>query len=1831
MARSTKFKLLFFIVFYTNFLRAQVPVASFTIDKNIGCAPLVVGFTNTSSGAVSYSWNFGNSNTSTIANPTSAFLSAGVYNVKLVVTSAGGQRDSSTATITVVNNPIASFSSNTLSGCEDVNVISFTNNSNNSTTYNWDFGDGNTSTATNPTHTYLTPGTYSIKLIASNQYGCQDIQIKNNYIVIYPKPVANFSVNMTSSCNVSTVFSFTSQGVGLSTYQWNFGDGSSSSLSAPNHQYANSGAYTVKLITTNANGCKDTVIKYNYINIGSSLVPSFTSNDSVGCAPLPINFTSTVTNATSWNWNFGDGNTSQSQNPSHTYTLPGNYSITLSVTTQSGCNGSVTIPQYIKIDSLPIVDFTAIQDTGCAPFLVDFINNSTNATSYNWSFGNGGMSTLTNPSPIYNKDGSYDVTLTAYSQYGCTATKKITNFITSLSPNAKFIGSPLAGCPGTLVQFTHLGSAVGITNWLWHFGDGTISSLQNPSHTYNSIGNFVVWLIITNSFGCKDTVYKPHYINITSGIVPYTLPDTIPVCQGAPVGFSDPTLGSDTWLWNFGNGSTSVIQNPSYTYFTPGIYTVTLNTSMPGGCSQSFNPFAIVHVIPYDPKPIDINYTNSCKPYTVSFSTATPDITNYLWNFGDGDTSTLANPTHIYQSPGTYGITLNITIGAGCQTVIDTALTVGHLNPMAVNSNNLCKNELCQFTLSNAAAFSSWTWFFGDTNTSNSTSPTHTYSTKGSYIPSLITLDTVGCKDTFLLAAIIVNDPLPSFSVNQTPCINIPTQFQNTSTNANSYLWDFGDGTTTTDANPLHTYTTAGVFTVTLSATTDSCTRTITLTNHITVFDPICNFTYVTNGKCIPLTATFTENSPTAISWFWSFGDGTSSSAQNPVHTYSIAPTDSVKLTITDIHGCNKTNSQQAINYYSASGAVDNSIGCFPQVSQFNDLSTSATSWLWNFGDGDTSTFKNPSHTYSSVDVYTITLIETFPGGCVDTVVYPNMVTIEKPIANFYSPTIAGCSPTQINFTNQSAGAISYLWNFGDGGTSTTTDPSHIYYIPGDYDVTIIATSVNGCVDTSFKQNYIHIPGTYSHFNISAISGCESLSATFTDSSINATSWLWNFGDGFIDSIQNPLHVYQDTGSYIVTLITSDSLGCSSSYTFPLPVNIYPNPIANASVIDTIGCSSFTTTFLNGSLNADTYLWVFGDNDSSILMNPTHTYLAGGIYQPSIIAITQFGCRDTFQLPVNINVYQTPTASFVPSNNIGCAPSIIQFTNQSTNLNNPNYTWNFGDGSNSITNNPNHLFQNDSNYTISLHVANTYGCFSDTSISILINPSPIANATSDAITGCSPTLISFTNLSNGAISFVWNFGDGDTSTLFSPTHTYLWGATFNPYLVATNSFGCTDTFYLPAIIINQSPIADFIASTQKSCVGNPIQFTNLTPLVDNPIFSWNFGFTTSTIQNPIITFNAPGIYDVTLQITNSFGCISSYTEPAFIEIFDTLPPPADSILSVTVLSDTEVQITWANSNENDLKSYKLYRYNVANSSFELILSDINPAVASIKTTTSFTDANLNTLKNSYTYKLQTVDICDYALSLPQLLAHTTINITAQQAGQNVRVNWSPYLGCSVNNYEIWRAEVSNGIFQKIATIPGNRTTYLDTSLVCPFDNSYRVIALDLCGSSYTSNSDTSVARPINILENQKVEIVRSTVINNENVLTEWLPPLLHPERVVEYSILRSTDKINYTKIGSVPVGITTFTDTNVNVQKQEYYYQIDVVNDCELNGEISNKSSSILLQGKQNDLKTDLNWTPYKEWQPGVENYTLERQKPDGTWEIIKVVDGNITNLQIDE
>lgn len=1957
----------------------------------------MVNFTSTSVNAASYQWSFGNSNTSTIANPSTVYTTPGIYTVTLTVTSGGGQQHSTSTNITVVDDPVAGFTAAPLSGCAGSNTISFTNTSQFAGIYTWDFGDGSSSTLQDPVHTYQNAGIYNVKLIASNPYGCEDIEILSNYITIHPVPSPFFTAAVTSACDINTIFSFSSSAAGITAWQWDFGDGTSSSVQNPTHQYSNPGTYTVSLITTNSFGCTDTLIRSNYISIGAMLIPSFTMSDTAGCGPLTINFNCTVPNATSWSWDFGDGNVSLQQNPVNTFITPGTYTLTLAVTTQSGCNGTVTLPALITVDIPPVASFTTVQDSGCAPYTVQFVNNSTNAVSYLWEFGNGSTSTAANPSATYTTAGNYNVTLHAYSANGCESVSTVNNSVVVLKPNASFNATPRTGCPGMNVQFTHIAPSPSIVSYLWNFGDGTTSTLQNPSHVYSTVGLYPVFLVVTNSFGCRDTIYRGNYINVVNGTVNYTVPDTILVCQGDPVSFADPTIGSNTWSWNFGNGSTSSVQNPVYTYNTPGFYTVSLNTSMPGGCSQNFSPFMYLQIIPYNPQPIQVTYISRCKPYQVGFSTATANVVSYLWDFGDGTSSTFASPVHIYQQPGTYTVVLTLTIGAGCVTTETVTVTLGHPNPATVNKNDLCLGSPNVFNVSNPAPFTSFTWNFGNGASTSGNNISYTYPAAGTFTPSLITMDTYGCRDTFIMNPVTVNNPVPNFSAagNTVGCLNLPVQFVNTSSNATSYYWDFGDGTTSTLPNPSHTYNVPGAYTVTLTAISNTCSTTVVKNNFITIVSPQCNFMFNTSGLCLPITVTYTDLSPGAVSWLWDFGDGMTSTLQNPVHTFTTAPNGPVSLTVTDANGCTKTRTKTNINYYAASGIVNSAVGCGSHKAQFTDQSAGATQWTWHFGDGTTSNLQNPSHTYASDGVYDVMLIATFPGNCVDTVFYPSMVTVNTPVADFFSPTLAGCSPTQINFINQSTDAVSFLWDFGDGGTSTNINPSHIYNIPGSYNIRLIATNDLGCSDTMLRPAYIVIPGTYALFGISALNGCETLTANFSDSSINAVVWSWNFGDGFVSGVSSPVHTYQDTGTYIVTLITEDTLGCTSSYTYPLPVTIYPNPVADATVSDITGCSAFTTNFTNLSLYADSYMWHFGDGDSSSAINPVHTYLTGGIYQPYLVAITNAGCTDTFYLPTAITVLQTPDAVISASDTVSCEPSSITLTSLSSDLINPAYTWDFDNGNTSSLSQDITNYPVNGSYDVTLLVVNNNGCRDSSLLTLTINPTPVANATSDLTAGCHPLGIQFSNTSSGATGYDWDFGDANTSNQFAPSHTYALPGIFQPQLIAYNQFGCADTFQLnPAItvyatphasftpdafsgcnpatftlinnttfpdspvytwdfgnatggiatdtsvnypfqgsypvnlsVINisgcsddttitltvhptpvasatlsdtlgcsplavqftnastgadsylwnfgdagtssqsdplysyltggnfipeliaytdsgcsdtvnltmvnvlQSPDAAFTSDAVNGCSGIVINYTDQSQMLQSPSYNWDFSFITSMAQNPSIQYTNPGFYDVSLLVTNSNGCADSIEIISYIEIYDTVAPPEDPVMTATVLDDSRVEIIWQNSAVTDLASYTLYRYDPSSNSYQVILHETNPAGASTAATSSFIDTGLDTKLNTYTYKLQTADRCDYKLPLDSLTAYTTVNVTALQAGLNIQVNWTPYLGCGVNTYELYRTEVISGLTQLVAILPSGVLSYLDTTLLCPLDYCYRITATDLCGNTWSSQSDTSVARPDDPLRDQVVEIVRSTVVDNSFVLTEWMPPVIYPERVKEYLVLRSDDNVTFSPVAVVPAAAVSYSDYNTQVNRQEYYYRIITVNDCDLNGPESGKASSILLDGMWNDYRTRLYWTDYTEWTNGVDYYSIERQRPDGSWELIKYVNGNITSTELPE
>jgi PKD repeat protein len=1817
--------------------KAQFPVADFTASTTSGCSPLTVDFTNLSTQANQYYWDFGNGNTSSLANPTTVYSIPGTYTVRLVaINSMTGNRDTLIKTdyIFIPDNPVTDFVATTLTGCANNNAISFTNLSTGATSYVWDFGDGTYSTATNPVHTYLSPGTYTVKLIATNSYGCSKIKTQNAYITIHPYSVASFSVNQQSSCDQNTIFNFTSTSQGAVSWLWDFGDGNTSVQQNPTHIYGSTGNFSVTLIVTNSFGCTDTNTQQAFINIGPTLIPTFTVTSQTGCVPFNTGFQSTVPNATSWLWNFGDGNTSTLENPSHTYATPGSYNITLTVTTTSGCNGTVTHTNFITVDPLPVAHFTVQNPTGCKPFATSFINNSTGAVSYLWDFGNGQTSTDTNPSFTYINSGTYDVTLTAYSASGCVSVYTLSGAIVVNSITGGLSANPRIGCAPLPVSFNASASPAAVS-WFWSFGDGNTSTLQSPTNIYTAIGNYNVMLIVTSANGCTDTLRRPAYIKVVTDTTPYTVPDTIKVClPPGTVSFTDPTIGSNSWHWDFGDGDTSDVKNPSHAYTSPGIYTVTLTTGMAGGCTQYFNPYAIIEVVPFVTSPIQSLIVSPCSPYTVAFSNPTPNVAGYFWDFGDGTTSTDPNPTHVYAQPGNYTISVLLTATNGCQTNLTVNVSFGYSNPVTISDNDICLGDTITFGLNPASAFASALWDFGDGNTSSLLQPSHLYTSVGTYLVSVIVTDSSGCVDTFSTTSpVIVSDPVPGFVVNQDTvgCINFPVTFTNTSTGANSYQWNFGTGNTSTQVNPTYTYQVPGVYTVTLVATSNGCSRTYAVPNQITANQAVADFSFTPNTGCLPLTVTFTDLSVNPVSWSWDFGDGGTSTVQNPVYVYNSVPTGNIKLTITDVNGCTRTRSKANVNPVIPVINVNDSIGCRPLRVNFS-TPTNAASYLWDFGDGNTSIQQNPSHLYTQAGTYTVTLTIVLASGCTTSTTKQDFIRVNAPVSDFMTPTVSVCAPSLVNFVNLSSGATSWLWLFGDGTSSTLESPSHIYHVPGTYTVTLVSYSQAGCADTLIKVDYIIVPGTFTLFGLASGTNCANTMVQFTDSSINATSWFWDFGDGVTSTQQHPGHIYTNAGNYTVTLITSDGTGCSSYYTYPNPIVVHPLPDAVATVDSSSGCQPLTVNFSNNSVGATNYLWNFGNGDTSSVASPVYTYAAPGIYSPQLVVYSSVGCSDTLVFPGEVDVWPVPQASFVTSAHSGCSPATITFTNSSSNLSSPSYWWDNGAGIFSSSQNPVITFTDSGSYTVTLVVTNAEGCSDTTSAQVVINQSPQALGAIANFVGCEPLVVNLTSSSLYASQVIWHFGNGDTSSQTNISYTYTAAGIYHPYLVAYSLSGCTDTMYFSnPVTVNSNPQADFSVVQNVACPGETFQFINNSSPVTGLTFDWTIGGITDTTFEPSIILNNPGYYDVNLVATNQYGCTDTNFQTAFIQVYDTIPPPVSPILSVSVLNNTQVEIIWENSVVNDLGAYILYRKNLVTGVFDEIYRDNTPSSAAQSPTSSYTDNGLNTLTQVYTYILQTEDQCAYSLPISVLTPHTTINITAVAVGLNINVSWTPYGGCTVGTYELNRVNQVTGVASHIASLPAGVFSFVDQGFSCPHPFSYRITATALCGTTYLSLSDTSVAVPYNILADQKVEVVRSTVIDDKDVLTEWLPPVLAPERVKEYQILRSTDNIGFVPVAVVPKGIFSYIDDKADVHGREYYYRVDVISDCDVVGSPSNNSSSIYLQADYKNEKTRLWWTPYSRWDTGVDYYEVEKLNWAGQWERVRRVPGTEITTTLDE
>ncbi len=992
------------------------------------------------SGGLSYQWTAppGGCMTPAAGNTQTITVSCvGKYQV-IIQTVAGAACADTLDTVIVSSTgtaPKPNFTSDTVCAGNPTQLTNLTTGGGPANTYSWSFQGGGTSTATNPTYTFPSAGTYTVQLDALNG-GCGGDTTLS--VVVTGPPTAGFTAP-TVCQNSPTVFTNTSTG-GAVVFKWIFGDGTTSNVkNPPGHTYTTCGTFNVILVagtppcvdsakqTVTVNPNPTPVFTANVVCLGSNT--AFTDATTVGCGGTEA----------SWSWNFGDpttapNNTSAVQDPTHIFSGIGTYQVSFEITTAGGCKDSITTP--VNVVGAPVAKFTSTPV--CLGKPVVFTNQTVPApTTSTWNFGDGvGTSNATSPSYTYTTAGTYTVKLVVSSGAGCT--DSITSTVTvAAPPTAGFTATTV--CQGTATAFTDTSHVP--TAWKWYFGDaptnGT-STLQNPTYIYGAAGTYQVKEVTTNAGGCKDSIT----IAVTVNPNPTATVTVPPVCLGTPSVFTlVPTnMAGGTYSWLFGDAvGTSTAQSPSYTYTANGSYTATVNLTSVNTCTGKATVVAIVNPIPVAnfvaPAVCQDEAAVFTDKSTIANVPAPQSIKTWAWVFGDGGTSALQNPTHQYAKCGTYNVMLTVTSTAGCTHDTTLPITINPVPAPSFTATSVCKLFVTTFTDKSTIGcgdnITTWSWNFGDGNTSAVQNPTHTYGAAGVFNVTLKVTSSNGCDSSITLPVTVYPIPVPSFTENS-PCLGSPTNFTDKSTvvggtiTAADDTWRFGDGGTAVGtATPSHTYAAPGTYQVTLTVTSNfGCIDSITIP--VVVYpNPVPGFFSDTAG-CVTYCVSFTDTSnvvnipaPESInSYAWNFGDGSidsTSSLAAPSHCFSTVGTFSIGLTVTTNHGCSATLVRP--NYittwpvpvakFSASPNPTDTLN--PTVVYTDNSTGNPVWWQWTFGDITDSTEFTPNGvhtflytgTFQDTGTYWANLVIKNKYGCRDSISEPVVIT---PFWTFYIP-----------------------------------------------------------------------------------------------------------------------------------------------------------------------------------------------------------------------------------------------------------------------------------------------------------------------------------------------------------------------------------------------------------------------------------------------------------------------------------------------------------------------------------------------------------------------------------------------------------------------------------------------------------------------------------------------------------------------------------------------------------------------------------------------------------------------------------------------------------
>ena len=917
-----------------------------------------------------------------------------------------------------------------------------------------------------------------------------------------------------------------------------------------------------------------------------------------------------------------------------------------------------------------------------APPIAGFVD------SVKWSFGDGSFIVNIYPQSFdathtYSNEGDRVVDLTLYYKdpVDSTATSQTIHYY---EPVAGFEIEQMCDSINLIYKSTTGGS---IDSVFWNItGSGVDDTIKDTSpgsfdttYTFPATGSFNVLMKVFGEGGCWDTISNSvSYFEVTPDFSTTYKCDTI-VFKNSSTSLDD----IDSVLWIFGDGMQGYAK--IYPFDTTYLYSVvdsaTFNVQMitysKYGCvDTAFNTVYIEH-----PK-AGFFADTACYGFETQFTDTTVTnvypVKSWLWNYDDGDNDTILNPSHKFDLPGYHDVEFVVANSIGCIDSTNHNIFVDSVPKPEFSFDNVCFGDTTFFvnktdTLDIYDSLS-WEWHFGDPGSgSNDTSylfeSKHLFSGQGSFDVTLIVKNNKGCLDSVIYAVTVDSIPEANFSF-QDVSIGNEVIFHDLSVHHGfpifQWHWDFGDGTTSTGSGDVaHTYDTVGEFQVCLevtqynSAFQAGCSNTFCDTIEITE-RPLADFDYAYNMSLNKAQFTDVSVAPVGVGikeWFWNFGDTTTvndtSILQNPYYSYPDTGYYNVYLQVTDSNGGVKDTTKQI---YIGSAVIAkfmyNDV-CFGDSVYFYDDSYSPVEanileWHWDFGDGTDSTYTDTleyiAHYYDTTGIFNVSLVikTNFWG---DTIIDTTMNTVyvhHLPIAEFDS--VNACKGIQMQFFDLSTSVdtlSTWLWDFGDGTTSTNQNPAHLYADTSIYNVKLTVQTQFGCTDTIARHCVVsNAPIVSFQVENNCLNSPTYFIPIYDSAFTKITSWEWNFGDPISDTANpntstdpNPSHIYSIISSYNVTM-TAASYGCPK--TVPKSFLVYPIPYSEFELSENYNGVQGKTTFTNESIYAKTYLWDFGNGNTSTIEDPIEVYEEDSLYTVTLISYNEYGCSDTSRHEVNV-------------------------------------------------------------------------------------------------------------------------------------------------------------------------------------------------------------------------------------------------------------------------------------------------------------------------------------------------------------------------------------------------------------------------------------------------------------------------------------------------------------------------------------------------------------------------------------------------------------------